>query len=119
MTDPSPTWIRTSQYRHRMDEEESFRDDKSSGFDWDHSRVREPGHMERLLLVLQLAVCFVLAQGTFVLAHGFRSVLERPDRRTLSVFALGLRWFEHARTHFVRLSPLLRLTFPEPRKPVG
>jgi hypothetical protein len=94
-------------------------DDKSSGFDWDHSRVREPAHMERLLLVLQLAVGFVLAQGTFVLQHGFRSRLERADRRTLSVFSLGLRWFAYARAHFLHLSPHLRLTFPEPRKGVG
>jgi hypothetical protein len=112
VTDLTPTWRRCTDYRHRMDLEESFRDDKSSGFDWDASRVRDPTHMERLVLVLQLAVCFVLAQGTFVLTHGFRSVLERPDRRTLSVFSLGLRWLDRARTHLVSLSPLLRLAFP-------
>jgi len=119
VTDLPPTWNRCTDYRHRMDEEESFRDDKSSGFDWDHSRVRDPAHMERLLLVFQLAVCFVLAQGAFVLTHGFRPVLERPDRRSLSVFSLGLRWLDHARTHFLRLSPHLRLTFPDPHKCVG
>ena len=112
VTNLPPTWQRCTDYRHRMDEEESFRDDKSRGFDWDHSRVREPAHMERLLLVLQLAVCFVLAQGTFVLTHGFRSILERPDRRTLSIFSLGLRWLDRTRTHLVSLSPLLRLSFP-------
>ena len=112
VTDLPPTWVRCTQYRHRMDEEASFRDDKSSGFDWDHSRVRDPLHMQRLLLVFQLAACFVLAQGTFVLTHRFRSVLERTDRRTLSVFSLGLRWLLHARTHFVSLSPRLLLSFP-------
>jgi hypothetical protein len=112
VTDLPPAWVRCSQYRHRMDEELSFRDDKSAGFDWGHSRVRDPAHMDRLLLVLQLAACFVLAQGTFVLTHGFRSVLERPDRRTLSVFSLGLRWLDRARTHLVPLSPRLLLAFP-------
>jgi len=58
VTDLAPTWVRCTQYRHRMDEEESFRDDKSSGFDWDASRVRDPAHMDRLLLVLQLAALF-------------------------------------------------------------
>lgn len=111
VTDLTPTWSRCTQYRHRMDEEERFRDDKSHGFDWDASRVRDPAHMDRLLLVLQLAVCFVLAQGTFVLTHRFRSVLERPDRRTLSIFSLGLRWLDRARSHLVPLSPLLRLSF--------
>jgi hypothetical protein len=111
-TDLSPTWQRCTDYRHRMDEEESFRDDKSSGFAWDASRVREPAHMERLLLVLQLAVCFVLAQGTFALQHGFRSTLERSDRRTLSIFSLGLRWFVYAREHFASITTHLHFSFP-------
>jgi len=88
VTDLDPAWVRCTQYRHRMDEELSFRDDKSAGFAWDSSRVRDPVHMDRLLLVLQLAACFVLAQGVFVLRHGLRTVLERPDRRSLSLFSL-------------------------------
>jgi Transposase DDE domain len=111
VTDLAPAWLRCAQYRHRMDEELSFRDDKSAGFDWDASRVREPAHMDRLLLVLQLAACFVLAQGVFVLHHGQRRVLERPDRRTLSLFSLGLRWIDRARSHFVTLTPQLHLPF--------
>lgn len=112
VTDLPPAWLRCTQYRHRMDAELSFRDDKSSGFDWDASRVRDPAHMDRLLLVLQLAACFVLAQGVFVLHHGFRSVLERPDRTTLSLFSLGLRWLDRARSHFVPLASRLLLPFP-------
>ena len=112
VTDLPPAWVRCAQYRHRMDAEESFRDDKSSGFEWDASRVRDPAHMDRLLLVLQLAACFVLAQGVFVLHHGYRHILERPDRRTLSLFALGLRWLDRARSHLVPLSPRLSLPFP-------
>jgi hypothetical protein len=112
VTDLPPAWVRCAQYRHRMDEELSFRDDKSSGFDWNASRVRDPVHMDRLLLVLQLAACFVLAQGIFVLQHGFRHVLERPDRRTLSLFSLGLRWLDRARSHLVRLSTHLAFPFP-------
>src|SRR5215218_4802469 len=114
VTDLSPAWVRCAQYRHRMDIEESFRDDKSSGFDWDHSRIREPAHMDRLLLVLQLAVAFVLAQGLFVLHHGFRHVLERTDRTTLSLFSLGLRWLDRARSHLVSPTSSLRFPFPPP-----
>ena len=112
VTDLDPAWLRCAQYRHRMDEEESFRDDKSSGFDWNASRVQDPVHMNRLLLVLQLAACFVLAQGVFVLLHGFRRILERPDRRTLSLFSLGLRWLDRARSHLVPLAPHLYFPFP-------
>jgi hypothetical protein len=111
VTDLDPSWVRCAQYRHRMDEEESFRDDKTSGFEWDASRVRDPAHMDRLLLVLQLAACFVLAQGVFVLQHGFRHVLERPDRTTLSLFSLGLRWLDRARSHLVPLNSSLHLPF--------
>jgi hypothetical protein len=111
VTDLTPTWVRCTQYRHRMDAEESFRDDKSSGFDWDHSRVRDPAHMDRLLLVLQLAALFVLAQGVFVLHHGYRHILERDDRTTLSLFSLGLRWLDRARSHLVTLHPALCLPF--------
>jgi hypothetical protein len=111
VTDLPPTEQRADDYRHRMDEEESFRDDKSRGFDWDASAVRQPDHMDRLILVLQLAACFVLAQGVFVLHQGFRAVLERPDRTTLSLFSLGLRWLDRARSHLVPLSPRLSLPF--------
>jgi len=114
LTDLAPDWVRCAQYRHRMDVEESFRDDKSSGFDWDHSRVREPAHMDRLLLALQLAAAFVLLQGLFVLAHRLRHVLERTDRRTLSLFSLGLRWLDRARSHLVSLAYSLAFPFPEP-----
>ena len=112
VTDLPPTAQRCTDYRHRMDEEASFRDDKSHGFAWHASQVRDPDHMARLLLVLQLAACFVLAQGVFVLQQGLRHVLERPDRRTLSLFALGLRWLDRARFHLVPLTA--RLCFPFP-----
>src|SRR5215211_785764 len=114
VTDLSPAWVRCAQYRHRMDIEESFRDDKSAGFDWDHSRVRDPAHMTRLLLVLQLAACFVILQGLFVLQHGQRHVLERTDRRTLSLFSLGLRWLDRASSHLVSPTTSLRFTLPVP-----
>lgn len=118
VTDLAPAWVRCAQYRHRMDIEASFRDDKSAGFAWDASRIRDPAHMDRLLLVLQLAAAFVLAQGAFVLRHGYRRVLERPDRRSLSLFALGLRWLDRARSHLVPLTTSLALPFTGP-KPVG
>ena len=56
--------------------------------------------------------CFVLAQGTSVLQHGLRAALERPDRRSLSVFSLGLRWLDRARTHLVPLATSLHFHFP-------
>jgi len=114
VTDLAPDWVRSTQYRHRMDIELSFRDDKSSGFGWDQSRVREPAHMDRLLLILQLAAGLVLSLGLSVLQRGDRRILERPDRRTLSLFALGLRSLDRARFHLLPLAPILRFPFPIP-----
>jgi hypothetical protein len=54
----------------------------------------------------------LLPGATSVLQHGFRRMLERPDRRTLSVFSLGLRWLDRARFHLI--SPLARLLLPFP-----
>lgn len=112
VTDLRPAWVRCTQYRHRMDAAESFRDDKSSAFDWNASRGHDPAHLDRLVLVRQLAALFALVPGVVVLQHGSRRVLERLDRRTLSRFSRGLRWRDRARSHHVRLDPSLSLPFP-------
>jgi len=112
VTDLRPAWVRGTQYRHRMDAAESFRDDKSSAFDWNASRGHDPAHLDRLVLVRQLAALFALVPGVVVLQHGSRRVLERLDRRTLSRFSRGLRWRDRARSHLVRLDPSLSLPFP-------
>ena len=109
LTDLPPTRRRTAEYRRRMWEEESFRDDKSSGFHWERSRVTDPTHADRLLLVLQLAMCFVLSQGSYVLKHGWRPFFERRDRHELSVFTLGLRWIQSALIRDTPLRPRLCL----------
>jgi hypothetical protein len=44
---------RCRQYRKRMRIEESFRDEKSHGFPWQHSRIRDPSHSLRLLLIIE------------------------------------------------------------------
>jgi hypothetical protein len=111
VTDLPPSLRRTAEYRRRTWVEESFRDDKSHGFQWEASRVRDPARMDRLLLALQLAMCFVLAHGTRVLKAGLRAWFERRDRRELSVFTLGLRYLQHALTHALPLYPRLVLYF--------
>jgi len=50
-------------YGVRFDQEVSFRDLKSDGFDWQRSHVWLAEHAERLLLVLALAYWLVLALG--------------------------------------------------------
>jgi hypothetical protein len=50
-------------YSHRFDQEVSFRDLKSDGFQWQRSHVWLPDHADRLLLVLALAYALVMLLG--------------------------------------------------------
>ena len=50
-------------YAHRFDQEVSFRDLKSDGFQWHRSHVWLPDHADRLLLVLAISYWLVMAVG--------------------------------------------------------
>lgn len=91
VTDLPANGLRCRQYRKRMRIEESFRDEKSHGFQWQQSRIREPAHASRLLLVMALAMSMAIRLGLLLIKTGQRHRLERRHRRTYSVFQLGLR----------------------------
>jgi hypothetical protein len=97
-------------YGKRMWAEESFRDDKSSGFHWDESRVNDPAHAGRLLLVLALATVLAASVGGQAVKAGRRPDLDPHRRRRLSLIQIGLRWLRYAVTHgLVHLIRLGRL----------
>ncbi len=91
VTDLPANGQRCRQYRKRMRIEESFRDEKSHGFHWNQSRIRDPQHATRLLLVMALAMALAIRLGQLLIKTGQRHRLERRHRRTYSVFQLGLR----------------------------
>jgi hypothetical protein len=91
-------------YRRRMQQEESFRDEKSSGFQWQRSQIRQPAHADRLLLGLALATQVALRIGRAVRHSRRRRGFERGGRRELSLFQLGLRF-----AHWAEPDALLRL----------
>jgi hypothetical protein len=83
-------------YGWRTHHEGSFRDLKSDGFQWQRSRIWQPAHVERLLLVLAVATLWALTEGTKVV-HLYP--LTRRQQR-LSVFRLGLDYlFARFQTH--------------------
>lgn len=96
MTDQPPTRGLCRTYRQRMRQEQAFRDEKSHGFQWQLSRVRRPTHASRLLLIMAVAMTLLIRLGLRLIRLGRRRDLERPDRRTLSVFQLGLRALQRA-----------------------
>jgi hypothetical protein len=99
LTDLPATRARLAEYRRRTWEEELFRDLKSLGFQWDRSRVRMPDRVERLLLVLALAILWAACLAQRVLRRGWRRLVDDRPRRRLSYIQLGLRWLRRQRTN--------------------
>lgn len=110
VTDLPATRHRCRQYCKRMRIELSFRDEKSSGFQWGQSHIRDPEHAARLLLVMALAMRFLIRLGQWLIRTQRNHHLQRPGRSTFSVFQLGLRY-----VHFC----LYNLHPPSPPKSVG
>jgi hypothetical protein len=87
------------RYAERVWTEELFRDEKSSGLHWGDSRVTDPAHAARLVLLIALATYLALAVGSRVIRAGLRRFLESTRRRTLSLFTVGIRWVMFCMTH--------------------
>lgn len=51
-------------YARRNWQEQSFRDLKSGGWQWDASHIREPEHMAKLMLLLVVAYAWLLGLGS-------------------------------------------------------
>jgi hypothetical protein len=110
---------RLREYALRMHTEESFRDDKSGGFDMAHTRLQHADRLERLLVALAIATLWCHELGEQVLEQGeaCRRTIDPGTTRELSVFQLGLRWLKRwvstnlslLPAFLARLSPLKRL----------
>lgn len=87
---------RLRAYGKRMHIEQSFKEDKSGGFQIDHTRLLNPQRLERLLLAGALATLWAHELGEYVLRGGpaRRQTIDAGHRRQLSVFQLGLRWLK-------------------------
>ena len=83
-------------YARRFWQEESFRDLKSGGWHWDVCFIRDPQHMQRLILVLALAYAWMATLGSlsFSLPEPIRQQCLASDEDHFSVFRQGLRSFK-------------------------
>ena len=98
---------RLREYGVRMDTEQSFRDDKSGGFDMADTRLQHADRLERLLLALAIAKLWCHELGEEVLANGeeARKAIDPGSTRELSIFQLGFRWLLHClSTHIDQLA---------------
>ena len=96
ITDQSACRARLREYSFRMSIEQSFRDDKSGGFDLEHTRLQHAQRIDHLLLAMAIATLWCHELGEFGLKQGesARCLVDPAHERTLSLFQLGLRWLK-------------------------
>jgi len=80
-------------YEMRYWIETLFGNQKSRGFQLARTHLTNPDKIDRLFLALAIATCMVLGLATHVVIIGETHSVDRSDRRDLSLFQLGYRYF--------------------------
>ncbi|MFL5665182.1 MAG: transposase [Ktedonobacteraceae bacterium] len=83
---------RIKQYAWRMRVEATFQDSKSRGWNMEASWITDRTHLDRLFLVLFLALWWTSHLAAACIHHGQRHRFDRVDRRDKSIFRLGRLW---------------------------
>jgi hypothetical protein len=113
VSDTAASYACCRSYCKRTWCEESHRDEKSHGLNWQRSQVNDPQHAQRLMLLMSLATLLCIATGATAIKRGLRHRLFEPRlRRLSSVFQLGRHCLEYAVTHEQPLVPLPALPPP-------
>lgn len=89
-------------YKRRMWIDEMFGDLKRHGFDLESTMLRTSEHLSRLTLVVAFLHDWLISAGTKIIRMGLRHLVDRKDRRDLSLFQIGWRFIER---QLLRLSP--------------
>ena len=86
-------------YARRMWIEEMFGDLKKHGFDLERTMLRHFDRLSRLTLAVVLLYLWLIAVGTRTIRDGLRTLVDRNDRRDLSIFQIGLRLIDRRLTN--------------------
>lgn len=86
-------------YRRRMWIEEMFADFKRHGFDLESTHLRHFQRLSRLTLLVALLYLGCVAFGTTIIKRGLRALVDRSDRRDLSIFRIGHDMIERCLTN--------------------
>lgn len=96
-------------YSRRMWTEEMFADFKSNGFDLESSRLQHFLRLSRLTLAVAMLYVMLLAFGSQTIKRGLRPLVDRRERRDLSIFRIGFdmldRCFTNGKPVSIRLIP--------------
>jgi hypothetical protein len=98
-------------YRRRMWIEEMFADFKHHGFDLESTHLHHFLRLSRLTLMVALLYLWCVAFGTTIIKRGLRFLVDRSDRRDLSIFRIGHDMIERLLTNGKPL-PIIRLLPP-------
>ena len=79
-------------YERRFWIETLFGSCKSRGFGLARTHLEDPAHIDRLILAIAIATCIVLGLGTQLVVTKKTHLVDRTDRRDLSLFQIGWRW---------------------------
>lgn len=86
--------IAVHAYSRRMWIEEMFGDLKKHGFDLESTMLRHADRLSRLTLAVVLLYVWSISTGTATIRNSLRPLVDRRDRRDLSVFQIGLRYID-------------------------
>lgn len=98
-------------YQRRMWIEEMHGDLKAHGFYLEDSHLQSFSRLSRLAFAVTLLYLWIVLDGAKVIKNGYRRLVDRNDRRDLSIFQIGLRWIERRLTS---LSPIPFSSFQLP-----
>ena len=105
-----PTLDLVWSYGQRFCCEQLFRDQKSGIFQLESSGLRDPARIDRLLLVVAIAVLVSSLQGFAVSLAGERRRVDPHWQRGLSFVRIGLQWLQqcvaNARARFMAWMPI-------------
>jgi hypothetical protein len=94
-------------YRRRMWTEEMFGDFKKHGFNLETTMLRHPARLSRLTLAVAFLYVWLLSVGSRTIRAGLRQLVDRKDRRDLSIFQIGWRFIDRKLLHLVPITVLL------------
>lgn len=103
---PNPT-LTLRYYKRRMWIEEMFGDLKGHGFDLESTMLRHFSRLSRLTLAVAFLYVWLLSNGGKFIRIGLRTLVDRTDRRDLSLFQIGFRIVERKLLNLLPVSPAL------------
>jgi len=91
-------------YRFRMWCEEMHGDFKKHGFDLESTMLRDFLRLSRLTLAVAILYVWLISVGGRTIHQGLRHLVDRNDRRDLSIFQIGLRYIQRRLTNAFSVS---------------